>query len=252
MSETLTDDPAPWVKLLPDDVPDDYKADVRAEARATARHAQVGALVAALEAKVAAGAADPSVDPSTLTGSASELAAARTIASVLPAVVPVAQGRHMAVAAGLPRPYMGNYLLPYPPAYVGELVHHQRIHALQGLVPPAPGPLDVEAVKAYERVSAEAAAQWSTTSSLSAGPIGPMGHFVAGWHATVNDTGWVDLSEHIHDLAALVDRANAARPEGRSCPQGHHSFWRVQPAVQGSPWTFEASVRDGVLMQVTP
>jgi hypothetical protein len=252
MSETFTDDPAPWVELLPADVPDDYKADVRAEARAVARHGQVGKIVADLQAQVAAGAADPSVDPSTLTGPASELAAARAIASVLPSVVPVTEFRHREVAAGLPRQTDGAYRLPHPPAYVAELVHHQRIHAVAGELPPVPGPLDVEAAKAYESVSAEAAAQFETLAFLAAGPIGPMGDFVAAWHVTVNNTSWVELHKHIADLAVLVSAANAERPAGLGCKFGHHSTWRLQPAQRGERWTFEGAVRDGVLVQVAP
>ena len=247
---TVLDDPAPWVKLLPHDVPDDYKADVRAEARATARHAQVGALVAELEAKISVGAADPAVDPSTLTGPATELAAARAIASVLPVVTPVSRGRHHAVAAGLPRPNGAMVALPHPPRYVAELVHHQRIHAVAGEMPPVPGPLDVEAAKAYEKVSAEAAAQWSTLGFLGDGPVGPMGDFVAAWHATVNNISWVELNKHIADLVVLVARADADRPAGGSCKFGHHSTWRLQPAqLADGPWTFEAAVHHGVLVQ---
>jgi hypothetical protein len=252
MSETFTDDPAPWVKLLPDDVPDDYKTDVRAEARAAARHGQVAKIVAALEAKVSAGAADPAVDPSTLTGPASELAAARAIASVLPAVVPVSQFRHNDVATGLPRPNGATYRMPHPPAYVAELVHHQRIHAVAGELPPVPGPLDVEAAKAYEKVSAEAAAQFETLAFLAAGPIGAMGDFVAGWHATVTNTSWAELHKAINDLTVLVARADAERPVGGSCKFGHHSAWRLQPAQRGERWTFEAAVRDGILVTVAP
>jgi hypothetical protein len=249
----LIDDPAKWLNLLPADVPEDYRRDVRAEARATARHGQIGALVAALEAKVAAGAADPSVDPAGLTGPASELAAARAIASVLPAVVPVSQGRHNDVAAGLPRPNGAMVALPHPPRYVAELVHHQRIHTVAGEMPPTPGPLDVEAAKAYEKVSAEVAAQWSTLCFLGDGPRGPMGDFVAGWHATVNNTSWVELNKHIADLVVLVARADAERPVGGSCKFGHHSAWRLQPAqLADGPWTFEAAVHHGVLVQVTP
>ena len=247
---TVLDDPAPWVKLLPDDVPEDYRRDCRAVARASARHGQVAKIVADLEAKVAAGAADSAVDPSTLIGAASELAAARAIASVLPVVTPVSQGRHNAVAAGLPRPSGAMVALPHPPRYVAELVHHQRIHAVAGEMPPVPGPLDVEAAKAYEEVSAEAAAQWSTLGFLGDGPVGPMGDFVAAWHATVNNISWVELNKHIADLVVLVARADADRPAGGSCKFGHHSTWRLQPAqLADGPWTFEAAVHHGVLVQ---
>ena len=251
MSETLVDDPAPWTALLPNDVDPDYVTAVQAEARATARHGQVAKIVTDLEAKVSAGAADPAVDPATLTSAASELAAARAIASVLPAVVPVSQGRHNAVAAGLPRPNGAMVALPHPPRYVAELVHHQRIHAVAGEIPPAPGPLDVAAAKAYEKVSAEAAAQWSTLGFLGDGPVGPMGDFVAAWHATVNNISWVELNKHIADLVVLVARADAERPVGGSCKFGHHSAWRLQPAqLADGPWTFEAAVRGGVLVTV--
>src|SRR5664280_2369477 len=98
MSETFTDDPAPWVELLPDDVPDDYVAAVRAEARATARHGQVGKIVSDLEARINRdGAFDLGVDPATLMGLAAELASARALASILPPVVPVPQNMHDAV-----------------------------------------------------------------------------------------------------------------------------------------------------------
>jgi hypothetical protein len=252
MSETFTDDPAPWVALLPADVPEDYRRDCRAVARASARHGQVGKVVADLEAKVAAGAANSAVDPSTLIGAASELAAARAIASVLPVVTPVSQGRHNAVAAGLPRQNGATYAMPHPPRYVAELVHHQRVHAVAGELPPVPGALDVEAIKAYEKVSAEAAAQFETLAFLAAGPIGPMGDFVAAWHATVNNTSWAELHKHIADLVVLVARADAERPAGLGCKFGHHSTWRLQPAQRGERFSFEGAVRDGILVQVAP
>jgi hypothetical protein len=259
MTDVQVDDGTGWLDLLPAGVGDDaYRADVRAEARSAARHVQVAKIVADLEARVSAGLADPSVDPSMLVGPATELASARTIQSVLPAVVPVAQGRHNAVAVQLPRPRRGA--LPYPPSWCGELVHHQRMHAVAGDVPPPAGPLDFEAIEAYERVSAEAATQWATLNYLDEGPRGQMSNYVTSWSAATKHDGWAALHGHITELVDLVARADAARPvTDGACAYGHHASWRLQPPAKDptrtgseTPWTFKAAVRDGVLVQVTP
>jgi hypothetical protein len=252
MSDVVVDDPAPWVELLPADVPEDYRRDVRAEARSTARHVQVAKIVTDLEAKVASGLADPAVHPQALLAPASELAAARAIASVLPAVVPVNQGRHDAVAVQLPRPRRG--LLPCPPAWCGELVHHQRTHSAAGEVPPQAGPLDFEAIEAYERVSAEAAAMQGTLAYLDDGPRGQMSDYVTSWSAATKHGGWAQLHAHIADLVVLVTRADAARPVTGPCSRSmaHHSTWRLQPAVPGESWTWASACRDAVLVQKQP
>jgi hypothetical protein len=240
---------APWLDLLPDDVDPDYKAAVRAEARALARHDQIGALVAELEAKVAAGAADPAVDPATLMTPASELAAARTLASVAPPIVPVPQARHNSVAAMLQKPNPANFRLPHPPAFMAELVHYTRLHAPAGELPPVAGPLDLEAIKAYEVVSAQAAHLWSSLDLMDDGPRGPMGDFVRAWHDTITNPAWEQLRTAIVDLTVLVALADAERPPAGSCGHGQHSQMRLQPAqLSEAHWSYAQAVRDGVLV----
>ena len=245
---------APWLDLLPDDIDPAYKAAVRAEARATARHAQVGALVAELEAKISVGAGDPAVDPATLIAGATKLAAARTLASVAPPIVPVAQSVHDAVAAMLPRPNVAVYRMPNPPAYLGELVHHQRSgHAqIGGELPPEPTPLDVRTIKEYELVAAQAQAAWSSLSLFDDGPRGLPGDFVQAWFDTLHSPMWPALREAIDDLTTLIAAADDARPPSGSCSFGRHSDFRLQPYQPGDgPWTFASAVRNGIML-VTP
>ena len=251
----LAPDVAPWVKLLPDDVPDDYIQAVKAEASASARRDQIAVVVHDLEARINHdGAADLAVDPATLAGLSAELAGARALASVLPPIVPVPQSVHDAVAAMLPRPNMVAYRLPSPPAYLGELVHHQRAgHARNGDLPPQPTELDIEAIKAYEVVAAQAAAAWSSLSLFDTAPRGPMGDYVRAWFDTIHDDRWPALREALNDLIEMVNAADDARPPSGSCQWGRHSELRLQPAQLGDgPWSFASAVRDGIILVAPP
>ena len=242
---------APWLDLLPDNVDPDYKAAVRAEARATARAAQFAKITADLEAKLAAGAADPTIDPASLIAGATKLAAARTLASVAPPIVPVPQARHNSVVSMLQKPNPANFRLPHPPGFMAELVHYTRLHAQAGELPPVAGPLDLEAIKAYERVSAQAAHLWSTLDLLDGYGVGvPMGDFIRAWHDTVTNPAWEQLRTAIVDLTVLVARADAERPPAGSCGHGQHSDMRLQPAqLTEHHWSYQGQIRDGILVQ---
>lgn len=247
----VVDDPAPWLELLPADVGSpQYRADVRSEARARRRRAEVAAMAAGLEGTLTAGLSDPAVRPRSLTWSAVDLAATRALESALPAVRSVEEIRHDEVRRALPRPYRGAYLMPYPPAYVAEIVHHQRVHAVNGEVPPVPGPLDLEAIEAYETVSVDAATQWASLAFLDDHQLASMESYVRAWADAVSNDGWSTLAYSIHDLMDLIDRANAARPPTGSCPYGAHARWRLQAPDLGTTWTFASAVRDGVLVTV--
>jgi hypothetical protein len=254
MPETATvlDDPAPWVALLPENIVDadpTYADAVRVEGKATARHNQILAVVADLEAKVAGGAADSSVDPTTLVSLAAELAGARALKSTLAPIPVVPQARHDFVASMLPRPNPARFFMPRPVAFLGELVHYQRLHAQAGELPPVAGPLDLKAIKEYERVAALHAQAWATLGFLDKYGQGvPMGSFVAGWSDTVTAPRWDELLDAIKDLIVLITRADAARPPAGSCGHGQHSQMRLQAAQPQERWSYEDAVRRGVLV----
>ena len=248
----VVDDLAPWLELLPADVgTPEYRADVRHEARARKRHGELAAMAAELEEALATGLSDPAVNPRDLTWTAVDLAATRALASALPPVVPVEASRHDEVRRALPRPYRGAYLLPHPPAYCAELVHHQRIHAMQGEIPPVPGPLDTQAITAYEAASVEAAAQWASLAFMDDGHTTDMATYVRAWSEAVGNDGWSTLHYAIGALVDLVDRANAARPPTGTCAQGNHGTRRLQPPESGDAWSFADAVRNGMLVTVS-
>lgn len=254
MADVFTDDPAPWVELLPDDVPDDYVAAVRAEAKASARQAQFAKITADLEAKLAAGAANPGVDPATLMTQAAKLAAARTLASVAPSVVPVSRERHDMIVSQLPRPNPARFHMCYPPAFLGELVHYTRSHAQAGELPPVASALDLEAIRQYEVVAAQAAAQWRSLEWLDDGVRAGMESYIRAWADTVNIAAWDELLLAISELGVQVAEADEQRPPNVSCSQGRHRDFRLAPVdvrFDKTPWTLQGAVRDGVLVSVT-
>jgi len=255
MTDVQVDDGTGWLNLLPADVGDDtYRAAVQAEARATARHGQIGKIVAGLEAKVSAGAADPAVDPATILTLASELSAARTLASVAPPVVPVSQARHAATAASLPRPNPARFHMPYPPAFLGELVHYTRSHAQAGELPPVASALDLDAARQYEVVAAQAAAQWRSLEWLDDGVTAGIESYIRAWADTVSPAAWDELLVAISELGVQVAEADEQRPPNVSCPQGRHRDFRLQPVdvrFDKTPWSMVRAVRDGILTSVT-